>query len=147
MANVLIVYHSGTGKTRQMADLVAEGARSVEGTQVEVAPAAGLDVARIVKADGVALGSPDYFSYVAGEIKTVFDLLLAQKDTLQDKPFVGFGSHGGGGKVLGCIETLAGRVGLARVCEGVMSLNAPAGETAEACRELGKVLADAVVNR
>jgi len=145
MAIVLVVYHSDTGKTRQMAELVAAGASSVEGVSVELASADGLDINRIVECDGVALGSPDYFSYVAGQMKIVFDRLLSHKDELKGKPFVGFGSHGGGAKVLGVIETLAGRVGLSRLREGVLCLNAPVGEAMDECRELGKALAQAVI--
>jgi len=144
MAKVLVVYHSDTGNTKRMAELVASGAEAVGSVDVEIVPAAGLDVDRIVRADGVALGSPDYFSYVAGQVKVVFDRLLAHKNELAGKPFVGFGSHGGGAKVLACIETLAKSVGLARVREGVMSKGAPTGDAAEACRQLGAALAEAV---
>jgi len=34
MGNVLVIYDSRTGNTKKMAELVAEGAKRIEGTQV-----------------------------------------------------------------------------------------------------------------
>ena len=45
MSKILVIYHSGKGNTEKLAQLVAEGAEA---------------------GDGLAIGSPDYFSYVAG---------------------------------------------------------------------------------
>ena len=52
-------------------------------------------------ADAVALGTPDYFSYPAGTIKTLFDdmyLWDQSGETVKGKPAVLFLSHGGGEK-------------------------------------------------
>ena len=142
MARIGIIYFSGTGNTEQMAKLIAEGA-SKAGAQVDLLKAAGFDVPKALQADGFALGSPDYFSYMAGELKTFFDRAFALREQIKGKPYVSFGSHGGGAAVLKSIDSLAGSIGLKQVCPGVLSRGAPAGSVIEDCRKLGQALAAA----
>jgi flavorubredoxin len=142
MAEITVIYHSDTGNTAKLADLVAEGARGAAGTDVQLVRADEIDYDAAAAADGLAIGSPDYFSYVAGQVKTFFDKALSD-ERFHGKPFVGFGTHGGGGKVLACLEKLAHSVKLKKVADGVMTKGAPDGEGAEAARKLGAALAEA----
>ena len=142
MATVFVIYHSDTGNTEKLARCVAEGAKSVAGAEVKLVRADELDYAAAAKADGLAIGSPDYFSYVAGQVKTIFDKVL-NDERFQGKPFVAFGTHGGGAKVLGVIETLAKAVKFNQVAPGVSIQGAPDAEGAEKGRQLGKALAEA----
>jgi len=73
MCNILIIYHSQSGHTRKMAETVAQGAGSIEGVAVSLkrASEAGLD--DLLNCDGLAIGSPEYFGYMAGMIKDFFD--------------------------------------------------------------------------
>jgi len=141
MASIVVAYYSKTGNTKQMAELVAEGAREQGSHDVRVVPVQELELADFVKADGYAIGSPDYFSYVAGHIKVLFDEALAEKSSLKDKPFVGFISHGGGGRAIDSLESLSGSIGLSKVADGLKCKGAPEGESAEACGQLGAALA------
>ena len=142
MSTIMVIYHSDTGNTEKLAGFVAEGAKSVAGAEVKVVRADELDYDAAAKADGLAIGSPDYFSYVAGQVKTIFDKVLSD-DRFKGKPFVGFGTHGGGAKVLGVIETLAKAVKFTQVAPGVLTQGAPDAEGAEKGRQLGKALAEA----
>jgi len=144
MGTILVVYYSRTGNTQKMAQLVAEGARKTGKHEVKLVDVRELDMAGFVRADGFALGSPDYFTYVAGEMKTLFDNALGQVKKLKGKKFVGFMSHGGGGGGLESLEKLAEAVGLEKAGDGVKSLGAPEKQAAEACRKLGEQLADAI---
>lgn len=139
---IYVIYHSDTGNTHKLAQLIAEGAQK-EGAQVELAPASELNLAEVARADGYAIGSPDYFSYVAGEIKCFFDKVLYD-ERFKGKPFVGFGTHGGGGKVLECLNRLGKAIGLRQVAEGVQVKEAPTRDDADAVRGLGKILAQAL---
>lgn len=143
MAKVLVAYYSKTGNTKKMAELVAEGARSA-GAEVDLLQADQVDFTTLPEYDGFALGSPDYFSYMAGQLKIFFDEALAYKGQLSGKPAVCFVSHGGGGKAIESVERLTQAVGLNQVGEGVLAKGAPTGETAEACRSLGEKLVEAV---
>ena len=73
MAKVLVVYHSLGGNTRMMAQAIAEGARTVSGATVEVKTGLEAIAEDLLGCDAVALGSPDYFSYIAGGLKDFFD--------------------------------------------------------------------------
>jgi multimeric flavodoxin WrbA len=94
------------------------------------------------EAHALAIGSPDYFSYVAGQIKTFFDKTLYD-ERFHGKAYVGFGTHGGGAKVLGVLDRLAQSCKLRRVAAGLMIQGGPEGEPAEQARQLGKTLAEA----
>ena len=142
MAKVLVIYHSDTGNTEKLAGFVAEGARSASGTEVQLVRADELDYDAAAEADALAIGSPDYFSYLAGQVKTFFDKVL-RDERYHGKPYVGFGTRGGGGKMLDSLEKLAKSVKLAKVADGVMTKGAPDKAGAEAGRALGKALAEA----
>lgn len=139
MANIMIVYYSKGGNTRKMAELVAEGAGNSH--RVQLVPVQNLDPLDFLDADGFAFGSPDYFTYIAGHLKVLFDEALANKAQLKDKPFVAFVSHGGGGGAIKSLETLAQAIGLKKVAEGVKCKGAPQGADAQACKQLGIALA------
>ena len=152
MKQVLIVYHSQEkGNTRKMADLVAEGCRKVPGVQVEMfnVNQTRLDAAAVEKADGLALGSPDYFSYVAGCLKQFFDdLKLAEwaGRKVTGKPYVAFITHGGGGKAVESIDKLAASCKLVKAADTVACRNYPQEEAAVAkAVALGEALARRVL--
>ncbi len=143
MVRLLVAYYSKTGNTRKMAELVAEGGRSA-GAEVEMVQADEADFAQLASYDGFALGTPDYFSYMAGQLKIFYDEALSHKGELSGKPAVCFVSHGGGGRAIESVEALTGSIGLTQVGKGLTCKGAPEGETAEACRALGKQLVEAV---
>ncbi|WP_447979636.1 flavodoxin family protein [Candidatus Nitrospira bockiana] len=70
---VLIAYHSLTGHTEKMAQAVAEGAASVEGTNVWLKRVGQVTAEELFSADAIVVGSPVYWSNMAGEVKTFFD--------------------------------------------------------------------------
>ena len=144
MATILVVYYSASGSTKKMAELVAEGASEVGKHAVKLVSAEQVDMAAFGAAAGFAFGSPDYYTYMAGQMKIVFDRALSLVKSLKGKPFVSFVSHGGGGGAIDSLDALGKAVGLKRVCDGVKSLGAPSKQGAEDCRELGRKLAAAV---
>jgi len=150
MKRILIVYHSQEkGNTRKMAELVAEGCRQVEGVEVSLVNVneERVDMGAAEQADGYALGSPDYFSYMAGGLKQFFDdLCLADwgGKKVKGKPYVAFLTHGGGGSAIASIEKLAKAMELGPAAPSVVCKGAPAGDAIEQSRRLGKALAERV---
>jgi len=148
MKRILIVYHSQEkGNTRKMAELVAKGCRQVKGVEVELVNVNEdrVDMDAAERADGLALGSPDYFSYMAGGLKQFFDdLCLADWGgrKVKGKPYVAFLTHGGGGSAIASIEKLAVAMKLQQVAPSVVCKGAPSGEAAEQSIALGKALAE-----
>jgi NAD(P)H dehydrogenase (quinone) len=70
---VLVAYHSLTGNTERMAEAVAEGAKSVVGTDVMLKRVGQVTADELFSADAVIVGSPVYWSNMSGEVKTFFD--------------------------------------------------------------------------
>jgi len=148
MGSLLVLYHSQEyGNTGDMAEAIAEGARTA-GADVTLVNTneQRLDIEQYRRFDAVAFGSPDYYSYIAGGMKTFLDdWYIAQKSNsqgLKGKPYGLFYSHGGGGAVRRPIEELFSRMGT-KVGETVASRGRPNSAVLEACRELGRQLADA----
>jgi len=139
---VLVTFYSRSGNTEKMASEIAKGAREA-GAEVDVRRAAETSTDDLLAADAVAVGSPDYFSYVAGQVKTLFDEALSLKGDLSGKPGACFSSHGGGGKVTAPFEHLMEAVGFQVVAPCALSHNEPAGKTIDELRELGARLARA----
>jgi NAD(P)H dehydrogenase (quinone) len=145
MANVIVLFDSKGGNTRAVAESVAEGVSMVPDVAVQLMAAAALDMDALATAQAVAVGSPNYYSYMSGRIKTFFDLAY-RNPAFKGKPFVAFSTHAGGGGICRVIEKLAGSIGLTQVADGIDILNAPAGDQLKDCRKLGQQLARAASN-
>jgi len=142
MATICVIYHSDTGNTHTLARRLAEGAE-LDGVEVRLLPADRLDLDAAAAADALAVGSPDYFNYVAGSVKTFFDRIL-HDERFRDKPYVAFGTTGAAGEVVAAVEGLAGACGLRRVAPGLAVRGRPDEAEAYKAYELGKALAGAV---
>jgi NAD(P)H dehydrogenase (quinone) len=70
---VLVAYHSVTGNTEKMALGVAEGAKGVAGTVVVLKRVHEVTAQDLFLSNAVVVGSPVYWSNMAGEVKTFFD--------------------------------------------------------------------------
>ncbi len=143
MWRVYIIYHSDTGRTHALAKMIAEGVRKVQGVDVKIAAADELDLGEAARADGFAIGSPDYFNYVAGDIKTLFDSILYD-ERFKGKPYVSFGTRRVGGNVLGVIDSLAKPCGLKQAAAGVLTQGHPDDEGRHHAHLAGRALAKAV---
>ncbi|MCP4536487.1 MAG: FprA family A-type flavoprotein [Chloroflexi bacterium] len=148
MKSVLVLYHSQEyGNTAAMAQAIGDGARDA-GADVTLVNTnkQRLDPERYRDFDAVAFGTPDYYSYIAGGLKVFLDdWYMARKSDrrgLEDKPIGLFYSHGGGGRVREPFEKLFGRMG-SQVGETIESYLSPDDSVLEACRELGRQLANA----
>lgn len=73
MAKVLIIYHSQSGNTEEMAKAVAKGAKRISETEVILKKDTEATLEDLINSSGIAIGSPDYFSYMAGAVKDFFD--------------------------------------------------------------------------
>lgn len=71
MAQLLIVYHSRTGGSRQMAEAAAEGARGEAGVVLKEAADAGPQDLR--RADGYLFAAPENLAALSGAMKEFFD--------------------------------------------------------------------------
>ncbi len=70
---ILIAYHSLGGHTEAMAKAVAEGAKKIPQTEITLKKAADVKCTELLATDALIVGSPVYWSNMAGEVKTFFD--------------------------------------------------------------------------
>ncbi|WP_447602153.1 flavodoxin family protein [Nitrospira sp. Nam80] len=70
---VLVAYHSVSGNTEKMAEAVGAGARTVSGTHVVIKRVGEVVADDLFDSDAIVVGSPVYWSNMAGEVKTFFD--------------------------------------------------------------------------
>ena len=144
--NILVVYHSQTGHTQKMAEAVAKGAGSVKNVRVILKKAADATLEDLVNCDGLALGTPEYFGYMAGMIKDFFDRTYKEARTREKeifrKPYVVFISAGNDGSGASAwIDRICKGFTFKKVSETVMSRGDVTSEDLERCYELGKLIA------
>ena len=145
MCKILVVYHSQTGNTEKMAESVAEGAGSVENITVTLKRAAEATLQDLLDCDGLALGSPEYFGYMAGMVKDFFDRTYNDaggRKEIFKKPYVVFISAGNDGRgALSAIERICTGYQFKKVYDPVVARGEVDGEVLARCEELGKTIA------
>jgi len=99
MTRMIVVVASATGRTRQLADGLAEGAREA-GAEVEVLGAEQADVSRLESADAIVLGSGVHMGGIESSMRAFLERTAAQwmQGRLAGKLGAAFVSSGAGGR-------------------------------------------------
>ncbi|KGO34861.1 MAG: flavodoxin domain-containing protein [Desulfoprunum sp.] len=143
MSKVLVVYCSMSGNTKAAAEAIAAGARKA-GAQVTIKTGAEAQPMDLVEYDAVALGSYDAFSYMGGELKGFFDrAYYPTQGQVTDKPYAAFVTHGGGGRAIQSIESIAKSFKLSKIVEPSSIKGKPEGQAITDLENLGAKLAAA----
>jgi multimeric flavodoxin WrbA len=88
MKTLLIVYHSLTGGTRQMAAAAVRGARTEPDIAVRLLTATEANGADVLAADGYIFASPENLAALAGRMKDFFDrTYYAVLDRINGRPY------------------------------------------------------------
>ena len=147
MVSVLVIYYTRGGKTKRMAEAVAEGVVSA-GAEGSVK---GVDYANMIdltECDAVAFGSPNYFSYMAGDMKSFFDRGLGIRGRTEGKPAAAFTSGGGSSDTaLASLERMIGAYRMVKAAEGIIQSGEMTEDILERCRAMGEALAKAAAER
>jgi len=84
---LLVVYYTGKGSTKRMAEEIGKGAERL-GVEVEVKSVGECGLNDLAEADGIVIGSPTYFSNVSWQVKKLIDesiTLYRKEHKLRDK--------------------------------------------------------------
>ena len=73
MGKILVLYHSASGNTAKMAELVAEGAGLIPGSEVRVREVAAATPDDVYWCDGLAVGSPTNMGVLSWQMKRFWD--------------------------------------------------------------------------
>ncbi len=128
-----------------MAESVASGAAGIKGTTVVLKPAKDATLEDLVLCDGLAIGSPEYFGYMAGMMKDFFDRTYEsarERREIFKKPYVLFISAGNDGRnTRDQIERICLGYSFRKVYEPLIVRGVPDEEGLAKCRELGQTIA------
>jgi NAD(P)H dehydrogenase (quinone) len=84
---LLVVYYTGKGSTKRMAEEIGKGAERL-GVVVEVKSVGKCGLSDLAEADGIVIDSPTYFSNVSWQVKKLIDesiTLYRKGHQLRDK--------------------------------------------------------------
>ncbi len=100
MKTLLIVFHSMTGGTRQMAEAAARGAAEADSqVRVRLLPAPDARAEDVLEADGYLFATPENLAAMAGLMKDFFDrTYYAALERIEGRPYAALvcaGSDGG----------------------------------------------------
>jgi multimeric flavodoxin WrbA len=99
MTTLLIVYHSRTGGTRQMAEAAADGARGESGVRVILKRAPDATPLDLLGAAGYLFASPENLAALSGLMKDFFDRsYYAVLDRLNGRPYAAMICAGSDGR-------------------------------------------------
>ena len=88
MKRLLVVYHTMTAGTRQMAEAAARGASTEQDVQTIVRPASAATAADVLAADGYLFATPENLASMSGLMKDFFDrTYYAVLDRINGRPY------------------------------------------------------------
>ena len=141
MAQISVVYWSGTGNTAQMAELVAEGIREA-GKEASVLSVDLVSADALKEEKAFALGCPSMGAEQLEE--SVMEPFMCELDgAISGKKIGLFGSYGwGDGEWMRDWEERCSQDGASLASDSVICDEAPDDEALSACRALGAALAE-----
>lgn len=138
MESIAVIFWSGTGNTATMAQEVVAGT----GGQAKLINVTDTNADEAAAYDKLALGCPSMGDEVLEEDE-MEPFFTALEGKISGKKVVLFGSYDwGDGQWMRDWETDCGNCGINLVCESVTCCEAPDDAALEACRALGKALAE-----
>ena len=160
MGKILVLYHSATGNTAKMAQLVGQGAQGIPDIEVRLRDVDAATAEDIYWCDGLAVGSPTNMGILSWKMKRFWDDVMGEHWMKVDgKIGCAFSSSGGwgGGSELACQSILTVLVNfgflvfgvtdyaakLTTLHYGAVTAREPRGDDVQAaCRKLGQRLGE-----
>ncbi len=143
MKRLIIIYHSQSNNTRQLADAVAAGAHEEENIITLVKTATEANLEDLLTADGLLFGTPENFGYMSGALKDFFDRTYYPAEpyaiNLPYGVFVSAGNDGSG--AVREIDRIVCGYPLRRVAEPVIAKGDINQHHLQQCHELGLAMA------
>ncbi|HOT06422.1 MAG: Type A flavoprotein FprA [Methanosaeta sp. PtaB.Bin039] len=144
MPKLAIIYASGMGRTKKMAETIAEGAKTVDGVEVLLKDAYDTSAEDIRDADAIMLGGSTY-NYKL--IKAMDPLLKQMKDMdLKGKVGMAFGSCGWSCEGIPTITKRMQAFGMRVIEPGLEIYQVPDKEGLEKCFHAGRTMAAGMKN-
>jgi flavodoxin I len=145
LQKILILYYSRTGNTEKMAKAVAEGAKTVPGTIVDLDYHAEPEA--LSQYDAIAVGAPTYHHDMTIDMKTLFEEAAVKNVTFKGKLAAAFGSYGWSGEAPRMVlEIMKNKFEMNVIEPPLLAKCAPDNAALQKCRELGKKIAERLIH-
>ncbi|MEM3696742.1 MAG: flavodoxin domain-containing protein [Candidatus Bathyarchaeia archaeon] len=145
MAKLLILYYSRTGNTEKMAKAMAEGAKTVQGVDVEIAYYVAVE--NLTSFDALAFGVPTYHHDMPLNIKNLLEEAAVKKIVLKGKIGAAFGSYGWSGEAPRLVlEILKNKFEMEVIEPPLLIKYTPDNDGLEKCREFGRKVAERLMH-
>lgn len=143
MAKLLILFHSQSGNTLQLAQSAYRGALAVEEVETRLLRATDAGLDELLWCDGLLLGTPENFGYMSGGLKDFFDrTYYPAQDRVTAKPYALFIScENDGSGAVSHIERIARGYALKPVLEPLICRGAITQSCLAQAQELGMTMA------
>lgn len=140
---LLIVYHTQSGNTGQLAQAVLTGAQAESDCTARLLRAFDATLENLLWADGLLFGTPENFGYMSGALKDFFDRTYYPAEPYQlNKPYGIFISAGNDGTgAVREIQRIAKGYPLLPVAEPLICRGEITAQHLEDARTLGQTLA------
>jgi len=146
MARILVLYYSRTGNTEKMSKAVADGARSVQGTEVELSY--NVPVEELTGYDAVLVGTATYHHDMPVSFKSYFEEAAVKNINLKGKTAAAFGSYGWSGEAPKLVLEILKNKFEMNVPEPPLSIKyVPDQAGLEKCFALGKKVAESLIHK
>jgi flavorubredoxin len=147
MATLLVFYHSRTGNTQKMAEAVAEGARSIQGVEVELKTDMDVSPEDLGKSEATVIGAPTYRHDMSTGIKNLLEETASKKVATKGKLGACFGSYGWSGEApkLVLLHAMKENLEMNVIETPVQAKNSPSPEDLEKCRQLGRTVGQKLI--
>jgi len=146
MKKVLVLYYSRSGNTEKMAKAVVEGLQSIGDISVELSY--HVEASELSSYDAILFGAPTYRKEMPVDFQNLFDEAAANGVDLKGKIGAAFGSYGWNAeapqKVLVILQE---KFGMQTPEPPVLAKYIPDQAALEACRNLGKKIAETLKNQ
>ena len=144
MPKIAIIYASGMGRTKKMAEAIANGAMTIEGIEVLMKDVFDALPNDVLDASAIVLGGSTY-DYKLIKSMDPFLKELAKLD-LKGKVGVAFGSYGWSGEGVPTLIARMKSFGMSVIEPGTTAVQVPTKEDIEKCFMLGRTIATGLVN-
>jgi len=146
MSKILIVYYSHTGNTEEMARAIAEGAKTIQGVEVELKRHES--PWRLVDFDAILIGAPTYHHNMTNNIKRFLEEVAFHNINLKDKIGAAFGSYGWSGEAPRMvIEIMENKFGMKALKPPLLIKYTPNEKDLEECNKMGKNVAEQALKK
>ena len=140
---LLIVYHSQSGNTDRLSRAVERGGSNENAVAVKRLQAASVGKDDLIQCRTLVICSPEYFGYMAGEIKDLFDRTYEDvRPMMAGKAYAIVISAGNDGRgALQSIDRILAGFKLKKVQDHIIHCGPVTPEAISRCEELGQTLA------